>query len=409
MFLVRLSWRNLWRNRRRTLLTMSAMGFATAVVVLTLGIYEGMFQDMIEGATLYQGQVKIQAKGYYANPRTDLTIPEGNVRETLLADGEVRGAAGRVRSFALLSTGEGDSSSTQPAEILGIDPAEEKGVSGFDRRVVSGRFLDGSGAKDMVLGKSLALRLDVRPGGQVVLMGQDVYGSIAADIFRIAGVVDTGDPVRDSSLALVERRTLQNLLVLEGNVHEWVVTLRHPNAALVFSERMGKRFAGDEVMPWNQFLPQLNDLLGLTKVTKFIFALIFYFAVILVTMNTMYMALIERMSEFAVMNALGLRPLRLSVMVVLEALFMSSIAAFAGGLAGSLAGWYLQAHPIDLSRFIETITYAESTIQPRIRVWMTPSNIAVPVCMLVMFGVLVALFPALRLKNIRPVAVLREV
>jgi ABC-type antimicrobial peptide transport system permease subunit len=162
-------------------------------------------------------------------------------------------------------------------------------------------------------------------------------------------------------------------------------------------------------MPWNQFLPQLNDLLGLTKVTKFIFALIFYFAVILVTMNTMYMALIERMSEFAVMNALGLRPLRLSVMVVLEALFMSSIAAFAGGLAGSLAGWYLQAHPIDLSRFIETITYAESTIQPRIRVWMTPSNIAVPVCMLVMFGVLVALFPALRLKNIRPVAVLREV
>jgi ABC-type antimicrobial peptide transport system permease subunit len=109
------------------------------------------------------------------------------------------------------------------------------------------------------------------------------------------------------------------------------------------------------------------------------------------------------------MNALGLRPIRLSIMVVLEALFMSSIAAVAGGLAGSLAGWYLQGHPIDLSRFMESITYAESTIQPRIRAWMTPGVTIVPMCMLVIFGVLVGLFPAMRLRRIHPVAVLREV
>jgi ABC-type lipoprotein release transport system permease subunit len=388
---------------------MSAMGFATAVVVLTLGIYDGMFQDMIESATLYQGQVKVQAKGYYEKPRIDLTIPENHTREILLADTRVQGVAGRVRTFALLSVGEGDSSSTQPAEILGIDPEEEKGVSGFNRRVMSGRFLEGSGAKDMVLGKSLALRLGVGDGSQVVMMGQDVYGSIAADIFRVTGVVDTGDPVRDSSLALVGRETLQNLLVLDGSVHEWAVKLGQPDAALSFSEQIGKRFAGDEVMPWNRFLPQLNDLLGLMKVFKFLFALIFYFAVILITVNTLYMALMERMHEFAVMNALGFRPVRLSVMVMLEALFMSLIAAVAGGLVGSLAGWYLQGHPIDLSRFIETITYAESTIQPRIRSWMTPDIVIMPMCMLVIFGVLVGFFPAMRVRRIRPVAILREV
>ena len=409
MLLARLSWRNLWRNRRRTLLTMSAMGFATAIVILTLSIYDGMFQDMIESATLYQGQVKVQAKGYFENSRTDLTMAADHVRETLLADSEVKGVAGRVRTFALLSSGEGDSSSTQPAEILGIDPAEERGVSGFDRRVVNGRFLSASDTKDMVLGRSLALRLDARPGDEVVAMGQDTYGSVAADVFRVVGLIDTGDPIRDSSLALVGRRTLQNLLVLDGSFHQWIITLKHPDAALRFSERIGARFAGAEVLPWNRFLPLLNDLLGLTKVSRFIFAIIFYFAVILVTVNTMYMALIERMHEFAVMNAIGLRPVRLSTMVVLEALFMSSIAAVAGGILGSLGGWYLQGHPVDLSGFMESITYAESTIQPRIRAWMTFDSTIVPVCMLVVFGVIVALFPALRLRKIRLVAVLREV
>jgi ABC-type lipoprotein release transport system permease subunit len=409
MLLLRLSWRNLWRNRRRTLLTMSAMGFATAVVILTLSIYGGMFQDMIESATTYQGQVKIQAKGYFDHPRIDLTMSADRVRETLLGDREVKGAAGRVRMFALLSSGEGDSSSTQPAEIMGIEPSEEKGVSGFDRRVAKGRFLSAGNTKDIVLGRSLALKLDARPGDRVVLMGQDAYGSVAADVFDVVGVLDTGDPIRDASLAIAGRETLQNLLVLGDSLHEWAVTIRNPEGALAFALRMKDRFDGAEVMPWNRFLPQLNDLLGLTKVVKYIFALIFYFAVILVTVNTMYMALMERMREFAVMNAIGLGRGRLSVMVVLEALFMSVIAAAGGGLAGSLAGWRLQVHPIDLSGFMESITYAESIIQPRIRSWMTADIVIVPVCMLVLFGVIVALFPAFRLLRMRPVSVLREV
>jgi len=409
MFLVRLCWRNLWRNRRRTLLTMSAMGCATAIVVLTLSVHGGMFQDMIEGATMYQGQVRILAKGYFENPRTDLTIPADDLHVSLLGEPDVKGVAGRVRTFALLSYGEGDSSSTQPAEILGINPGEEKGVSGFDRRVVRGRFLSAGDTKDIVLGRSLALRLDVKPGVQVVAMGQDVFGSVAADVFRVVGIIDTGDPLRDSSLALVGRKTLQEMLVLDGRLHECAVYLKRPGNAGDFSERLAQRLGDIDVMPWNRFLPQLNDLVDLTRVTWFIYSFIFYFAVILVTMNTMYMALLERMHEFAVMNALGLRPGRLSAMVVLEALFMSSIAAAAGGVAGSLAGLYLQGHPIDLSGLAGSITYAESTIQPRIRAWMTPAIVLVPMCMLVLFGVLVALFPAWRLRRIRPVVVLREV
>jgi ABC-type antimicrobial peptide transport system permease subunit len=109
------------------------------------------------------------------------------------------------------------------------------------------------------------------------------------------------------------------------------------------------------------------------------------------------------------MNALGMRPVKLSLMVVCEALFMSVIAAAAGGFAGSCAGWLLQNHPIDLSAFMGSITYAESTIQPHIRSMMTPEIVIVPVCMLVIFGFVVSLFPARRLAKMRPIDVLREV
>jgi putative ABC transport system permease protein len=228
-------------------------------------------------------------------------------------------------------------------------------------------------------------------------------------VFDVTGVLDTGDPIRDASLALAGRETLQNLLSLGESVHEWAVTIHDPENARAFAAGMNDRFDGAEVMPWNRFLPQLNDLLGLTKVVKYIVALIFYFAVILVTINTMYMALMERMHEFAVMNAVGLGRKRLSVMVVLEALFMSLIAAAGGGIVGTIAGLRLQIHPIDLSRFMGSITYAESIIQPRIRSWMTPDIVLIPVCMLVLFGAVVALFPAFRLLRMRVVSVLREV
>ena len=216
MLLLKLAYRSLWRNRRRTLLTMTAMGVATALIVLTLAVYEGMFRDMIESATAYQGQIRITAEGYFEDPDMDLTIPQDTIRQTILAYPGVRGAAGRVRGFALLSYGEGDSSHTQAAELLGIDPAEEQGVSEFADRVIAGKISFRAEYQGDRAGRGLARSLEAEIGGEIVAMGQDAYGSVAADIFRVAGIVDTGDPVRDVSLALVGRQTLQNMLALDG-------------------------------------------------------------------------------------------------------------------------------------------------------------------------------------------------
>jgi ABC-type lipoprotein release transport system permease subunit len=369
-----------------------------------------MLWDMIESATeLYHGHVKITAKGYLDEHQLFMTIEEDGLSGSIRQDPRIRGIAGRVRGFALLSCGEGDSARTQPVELLGINPGEESTVTRLHDRVKEGTFLSGSDTKEVILGNGLAKRLEARVGSEIVAMGQDVDGSIAAEIFTVAGIIVTADPIRDASLAVVGRKTLQNMLVLDGRLHEWAIAMKRPIGADKYAQELQARLPGVEVTSWNRFLPEMGQMLDLWRVLKYIYALIFYFAVILVTVNTMYMAFFERIREFGIMGAVGLKPGRLSLMIVLEGFFMSGISAIAGCVAGSLISLYLSIHYIDLSAYISTVSYGGTAIQPRIRCYMDINNIVIPVVMIIILGVIVALFPARRLRRLKPVDVLKEV
>jgi len=410
MLLVKLGYRNLWRNRRRTLLTMTAMGVATAFLILTLGIYDGMLWDMIEGATeMYHGHVKITAKGYLEDHQLDHVVPEEGWTTAFTGDNQVKGVAGRVRGFALLSTGEGDGSHTQPAELFGIVPAEERSVSRLHTRVVEGRFLSDETSHDIVIGTGLAKLLEAGIGCEIVAMGQGADRSVAADIFTLVGIVDTGDHVRDAMLVVVGRKTLQDMLVLDGRLHEVAVSLKRPILAEKWAAAHRDAYPDLEVTPWNDFLPSMGQMLELWGVFKLIIALIFYFAVILVTVNTMYMALIERMREFGIISALGMKLRRLSLMIVIEGFIMSAIAGCTGGLVGYAVSRYLSVHYIDLSAYMSPITYGEIAIQPQIRSYPALENTLMPVGIIILLGVLISLFPAYRLKKLHPVEVIKEV
>ncbi|MCE5249812.1 ABC transporter permease [bacterium] len=410
MLLMKLGYRNLWRNRRRTVLTMTAISVATTMVILMLGIYDGMFWDMIESATeLYHGHVKITAEKYQDEHKIYMTLPEDGLRGKILADSRVKGVAGRVRGFALLSFGEGETSHTQPAELFGINPDEERTVTRLESHVREGSFISGTDSKDILLGIGLAKRLEAEVGGEIVAMGQGSDGSIAADIFHVSGIVDTGDPIRDVSLAVVGRKTLQDMLVLDGQIHEWAVSLKRPIAAEVWAREFRPEVPGVEVTSWYGFLPQMKQILDYWYAARYIFALIFYFAVVLVAVNTMYMMFFERLREFGIMGALGLRIRKLSFMIIIEGFLISSIAGIAGGIAGSLISLYMYGHPVDLSMFFSEITFGGTVMQPRLRCYLAVNNICVPVLMIIGLGMIVALFPAWRLKRLHPVDVLREV
>lgn len=410
MLLMKLGYRNLWRNRRRTVLTMSAMGVATALVILTLGIYDGMLWDMINNATqMFDGDVRVTNAKYPERHQIYETIPQDGAGEMIRSDQRVIGAAGRVVSYMLLSFGEGENSMTQPAELFGINPAEDRAVSTIDRHVVEGTYLTGEDTHEIVIGRGLARLLNAKVGGEIVAMGQAADGSIAADLFTVAGIVDTDNPTRDAMLALVGRATLQNMLVLDGRLHEIAVALKRPLESQAWADEYAQKLPDDAVEAWNTFLPQLGGILDIWGVIKFIFALIFYFAVVLVTVNTMYMAFFERSREFGILNAIGMKLQRMSLMILLEGALMSGIAGIIGGAVGIGLSFILMNHPIDLSGIIPEITYAGSAIQPRIRTYPAVDNMLYPILMIFVLGCIISLFPARKLRRLEPVDVIKEV
>lgn len=407
--LLRLGYRNLWRNRRRTLLTMTAMGLSTALLVLFLGIEDGLLRDAIRNATgVYFGDAKVTAPGYLGQRQSELTLPETAI-SALQQDPAVNGAAGRVRGFALLSVDVPEGGQSQPAELLGVVPEEEKAVSQLADHVIAGQALSGIGSKDMVMGQTLAKRLGVKVGSNVIAMGQGMDGSVAAEIYHVVGILGTGDVMQDTSLALVGRKTLQEMLGLDGRIHEWTVSLKSPMDAKAWAKQTQPKLKETDVTGWERMLPQMASLLDMWWVSEFVIGVVFYFAVILVSINTITMALMERLREFAVMGALGLKPLKLWQLMMLEGGMMSAIAGLVGGTIGALLSFYIQAHPIDISQSMSSMSFSGVTMQPVIRTFPNLVNILGPMGTMMLLGVGITAVPAWKLSRKRPVDALREV
>lgn len=408
--LMRLSFRNLWRNKRRTLLTMSGMAVATALLIWVMGLLAGAYSDGIESVTgLYYGHASITAPHYLDEHDVMLTLDEGSLPESVRHDPRVEGVAGRVRGFMLLSAGEGDQALSQAAEMLGVDPEAEEAVSDLSKRIATGSTLAGSDSDGILLGKTLARRLGAEVGAEVVAMGQAVDGTTAPGIFKVRGLIDTGDGALDGSLALVGRRTLQDMLGLDGRVHEWIVHLESPMMSREWAQAAQAELAGAEVSPWQRMLPLMATMIDKSGVQKGLLATLLYFAVILITVNTMYMAQLERLREFAVMGAIGLRPRRLMGLIVLEGTLMSAIAALAGGVLGTCMSLYTMVHPFSMATKTSSLSMGGASVSTAMRTIPTWDSIVWPVVLMAVLGGLISFFPAWKLGRLRPVDALREV
>lgn len=408
--LFKLGYRNLWRNRRRTLLTLSAMALATTILILFLGMFSGMMRDMLLNATdLYHGHARLSAEGYVDTRGFELTLDEDGLVETIRQTPAVAGAAGRVRAFILLSSGEGEGSQTHPAELLGISPAEESTVTLLHKRVTRGRYLDPHRDEDIVLGSGLARRLSVEVGGELVMMGQRLDGSIASALYHVAGIIETGDSIRDSGLALVNRGALQREIEAYDRLHEVVIALEQPLEAPFWVNTVPLQLDGNELHSWHDFLPVMAQYLDMTKAAEWVMAAIFYFAVFLVSVNTMQMSFFERTREFGVMNAIGMRPGRLSRLILLEGSLLGGLAAIVGGLFGLGLTLLLQHYPLDFTATMSGVNMGGSVWEPRFGAYLQVGNILRPMVMMFLLGIVIALVPAFRLRRLQPVEALRKV
>lgn len=400
-----LALRNIWRNRRRTLLTLSAMVVSSALLILCLGIFSGMLADMLASATeQYFGHLVISAEGYqddrdmFANfsSTTDLNA---------LQQPQIKGFSPRLRSFGLLS--HQDKSS--PVELIGVFPEREQEVTSLQDHLQSGTYLLPDDQDGALIGSALARRLAVDPGDQLVFVTQAADGSIGNDLLQVRGVFSTGDQGHDNGLVLVPLAWLQHLLVLPDRWHEISVRIEKPLQAAVTAAGLRELLPESlEVLDWGEMLPEMSEVVASYDVSRMIIVIILYIATGLGILNTFFMSVMERTREFGVLMAVGMRPGQVRLMVLLETLAMGLISLVIGVALGVALSLYMAYVGIDLSGNLTPITYAGGTILPRLHAVLDLSNILIPAVILLLVCLLAGFLPASRAAKMQPVVAIRE-
>ncbi|MGE4544741.1 MAG: ABC transporter permease [Pedobacter sp.] len=399
--------RNIWRNKRRTLLTLSAMVVSSSLLILALGVFGGMLDDMLAAATeQYRGHIVISRPGYQQDRELFATFPpDSGLIVGLERTPEVTGVSPRLRGFGLLSHAQ----STYPAELLGVRPNSERQVTNLADHLVAGRYPLPQAENEALLGRGLAQKLGVKPGDELVFVTQAADGSIGNDLLTVTGIFTTGDAVHDNNLVLVPLPWLQRVLVLNGQVHELALRIKSPRDANLLADRLSAGLPdGLLATPWSALMPELQEAILSFDASRLVVAVILYLATGLGILNTFYMSVMERTREFGVLMALGMRCWQVRMLVLTETLIMGLVALAVGCALGGLMTLYMQRVGIDLSAHLTPITYAGSTILPRLHAVSEPGNYLMPAALLLIIAVLAGWLPARRAARLQPADALRE-
>jgi ABC-type lipoprotein release transport system permease subunit len=405
----RIGWRNLGRNRRRTLITVLGLALGYLAVVVMAGLSRGLVSEMIDNGTgMLTGQLQVFAEDYLPDRGIYETIGgrDGADVDALVAEVEadprISAAAPRVYAGGLVSTGE----ATAAAMILGVDPAREPGVSRLLEHIDEGRAPT-PGQYEMVIGREMARQLQVGPGEEVVVVAPGADGSLGNDLFIVSGIFSTTITELDLGYAVAPIDVVQELVSLApARVHEIAARVDDPWAADAAAAELqtGLDETGAPVVArsWTEFRPEMVEYARLVNSMEWMLILFVFGMAIWGVANTMLMSSYERRREFAVLLALGGGPGFIVRSVFAEALVLGAIA-LAAGLAVTLPilAWW-SASPPDMSWVYGGFTMAGGLMRPILRVEWPTSMIFITAGAMFLTALAAAVYPAYRSSRIPP-------
>lgn len=411
MITLRLGWRNLWRNKRRSLITVGGIAFAFAFLIALVGFGRGLgVQMMRNGTELLVGHIQVHDGRYLPDRLLHRTIGGRDgadwpgLIDRLRRHPRVRQAVPRVYGSALLSTG----SKSSGAQIVGVDPASEGSLSRvFTADAAASLAERGS----LVVGELLAIDLGASAGDEVAVVTQASDGTLGNSLFRVAGTVRTGLPHLDRSLAVIRLDEAQELLALPPErIHEIALRVDDPMDAPAIARELAGRAdlpAESGARSWRELLPQLSSYVQMVDaVNRFIVTLVVLFASMGV-LNTMTMATFERIREFGMLNAIGMGPGSIIRTVLVESFLLVSM-----GLAGGLGlGWlmmqYLMTRGMNLEWWTGEVAMVDTRLDPVIKAAWDWQIIPWAAVSLAVAAVAAAYWPARRATRVDPVEALR--
>lgn len=402
--IMRLAWRNLWRQPRRTWLTVGAMVFSNALLVFMISIQFSTYGLMIDNTLkAFTGHIQVQAPGYKDDMKIRQVVPDASsLAQALRGELGLDTIAARAAAFALASSDE----RTYGLQIFGVETNFESFVSTIPGLVREGRYLDDPTASEIVIGKVLARNLRVAIGDEVTLLGSGRDGSFAAAIATVVGIFDSGVPDMDRGIAEIPLAFFQDVFYMDGAGHQIVIAAPSLASVSELKNRVESLVpAGLVVHDWDALQPGLRQAIQADLSSAFFMYAVLVVLVAFSVLNTQLMSVLERTHEFGITMALGVAPGRLGRIVFLETAMMGLLGVVLGALVGGIVtewfGYTGFAYPgmedMAVNFNLPARFYPEAT---PLSMFLGPSIVFIG-------GMFAAIYPALRLHWLQPVEAMR--
>lgn len=402
---MKLARRNLFRNKRRTIIAGIAIGVGLAALIFTDAVILGMKREMIASATgAYMGEGQIHRRGFRLAQEVSLTIIEPEkVGADLEKERSIEAIAPRAESFGMITSPANVSSMM----LVGVDPEKEKRLSRVGRSLRAGSYFEGADSRDIVLGGDLADRLAVSLGDRVVItIAQARTGDLSQDLFRVSGIYRLGIKEMDEGLAFVRLPKAQQMLGIGGGIHEIALKFTSPDFAAESNAPFWGKYSadGNEAVGWTALLPQLKGVLQMVWISLAFMAAILFGVIAFGIINTLFMSLYERMFEFGVLRAVGTRASGVRRLIVFEAGCLAVLSAAMGMLLGFALTFAVSKIGIDY----RGIEFAGTTFSDRLHPVLHAQQFVIYPLAVICFTLLVGLYPARVAAKMRVADALRK-
>ena len=400
---LRLAWRNLWRQPRRTLLTVGAMVFSNVLLIFLISMQVGMYGLMIDnGLKFSTGHLQVQAPTYIDEPKMRLTVPAAATLARELRGIDGLEASARGAAFALAASEE----RTYGVSVMGVEPRHEASVSSLPGLIKAGRYLEDNDAAEIVVGAVLAKNLKLTVGDELTLLGSGLDGSFAAAVVTVAGIFESSIPDLDRSFSAIPLGFFQEMFFMGDAGHLVVVTAGSVEQVEEAAAKVAERLPDGLVLhDWNALEPALRQSIQADLGSSFFMYFVLVVLVAFGVLNTQLMSVLERTREFGIVLALGLAPGRVGRLVLAESAIMGLLGILFGALFGGLLVLYLSITGFTYPGMDEMSAQFNlpASIHPRVTL---VSLFAGPL-MVFVFAVLASIWPALRLRRLEPVVAMR--
>lgn len=406
----KLSWRNVWRNKRRSLVVITSIAIGVFFMLISMALVNGMNYQMIDNTiSTSLGHVAIQKKGFADNMKISYSFDAGNeIYSGLDGVPGIAGWAPRVKVQGIIRSSE----ASQGVMITGIDPEKERKVSDlsdYTLKTGESEFLDDPAAGDILISEKLAEKLDVITGDRIVIMFQDSRDEITGEALTVRGIFRSPIDSFDKYVVFTGIKKLQKAAGMKNRISEISIRTETRDESAGVKAAVTGLLKDPEVQAqtWQEMAPSMMSAIRLYDAMMFIFFGIIFITVIFSVANTMIMAVMERFHEIGVMKCIGTRPLNVFIMILFEAVNLGLTGMAAGLIAGTVFNGVLGVTGIDLSVFSESM-----------RIWGTGSviyplimfkDIAASAVIVFLTAFIAAVYPAYKAAKIKPLEALNYI